>query len=191
MTPKIQFSHWLEVWPLQQLQAPLWWHTANYTLHLHIGKVMRICERELNLLDMVINARKSCCVRIGPRNSSCCWSINIANGPVIPCTDKIFGCLYYALQNRLGSLFNISATAEASEFKFGMQLEFATHHRKKVKKRKSGRASGLGELFQFGGYPLIFLRRLKIATSKLAGWWGLPKPIIKSQPEEKKGVALR
>jgi len=27
-------------------------------------------------------------------------------------------------------------------------------------------------------------------TSKLAGWWDLPRPIIKSHPEEKEGVAL-
>jgi len=42
-----------------------------------LEKLLRICERELNLLDMVINARKSCCVRIGPRNSSCCCSITL------------------------------------------------------------------------------------------------------------------
>jgi len=34
------------------------------------------------------------------------------------------------------------------------------------------------------------VKRLKIATSKLSGWWGLPRPIIKSDPEEKEGVAL-
>ena len=54
-----------------------------------LEKLLRICERELNLLDMVINVRKSCCVRIGPRNSTCCCSINIVNGPVIPWTDEL------------------------------------------------------------------------------------------------------
>jgi len=39
------------------------------------------------------------------------------------------------------------------------------------------------------GSPL-FLLRLKVATSKFTGWWGLPRPIIKSHPEEKEGVAL-
>jgi len=53
-----------------------------------LEKLLKICERELNVLDMVINARKLCCGRIGPRNSSCCCSTNIANGPVIPWTDE-------------------------------------------------------------------------------------------------------
>jgi len=55
---------------------------------------------------------------------------------------------------------------------------------------KSGRGPGLGKLFKIGGSPLIFLQRHKVTTSKLAGWWGLPRPIIKSHPEEKEGVAL-
>jgi len=32
-----------------------------------LEKLLRICERELNAIDMAINARKSCCVRIGPK----------------------------------------------------------------------------------------------------------------------------
>ena len=55
---------------------------------------------------------------------------------------------------------------------------------------KSGRGLGLGKLPKIGGFPLIFLQQLNIATSKLAGWWGVPRPIIKSHPEEKEGVAL-
>jgi len=42
--------------------------------------------------------------------------------------------------------FNISATAEASEFKFGMQLGFAKAHHKITPKGKSGRGPGLREL---------------------------------------------
>jgi len=34
------------------------------------------------------------------------------------------------------------------------------------------------------GSPLIFLQRLKVATSRLAGWWTLPKPI--TNPTQKK-----
>jgi len=40
------------------------------------------------------------------------------------------------------------------------------------------------------GSLLIFLQRLKPAISKLASSWSLPRPIIKSHPEEKWGVAL-
>jgi len=52
-----------------------------------------------------------------------------------------------------GVPFNISATAEASDFKFGKQLGFAKNHHKITGKRKSGRGPGLVELLQFGGSP--------------------------------------
>jgi len=53
-----------------------------------------------------------------------------------------------------------------------------------------GGALGYESFLKFWGSPSIFLQRLKVATSKLAGWWGSPRPIIKSHPEEKDGVAL-
>ena len=43
----------------------------------------------------------------------------------------------------------------------------------------------LGKLPKSRGSSLIFLQRLKVATSILARSWGLPRPIIKSHPEEK------
>jgi len=45
-----------------------------------------------------------------------------------------------------GAPFNISATAEASDFKFGMQLGFAKAHHKITPRRKEGRGPKLGEL---------------------------------------------
>jgi len=33
-----------------------------------LQRIFDICERELMWLDMVINVKKSCCMRIGPRN---------------------------------------------------------------------------------------------------------------------------
>ena len=72
-----------------------------------------------------------------------------------------------------GFFINISATAEASDFKFGTQLGFATAHHKITPRVKSGRGHKLGELPNIWGSPLIFLQLLKVATSKLAGWWGL------------------
>jgi len=45
-----------------------------------------------------------------------------------------------------GALFNISATAEASDFKFGIQLGFAMTHHKITSRGKSGCGLGLGEL---------------------------------------------
>ena len=41
--------------------------------------------------------------------------------------------------------FNIFATAEASDFKFGMQFGFSKAHHK-ITPQKSGRGHGLGEL---------------------------------------------
>jgi len=32
-----------------------------------VEKLLRVCERELTWLDMAINFKKSCCIRIGPR----------------------------------------------------------------------------------------------------------------------------
>jgi len=40
------------------------------------------------------------------------------------------------------------------------------------------------------GFRLIFLQRLKVATSKLAGWWALQRPIKNFHEEEKEGVVL-
>jgi len=67
-----------------------------------------------------------------------------------------------------------------------MQLGVSKSHYKITPREKSGRGPGLGELRKIGDSPLIFLQRLNVATSKLADWWGLPKPIIKSHPEEKR-----
>jgi len=43
---------------------------------------------------------------------------------------------------------------------------------------------------QHSGFPLIFLQRLKLATSKFARSGGLPRPIIKFHQEENVGLAL-
>jgi len=70
-----------------------------------------------------------------------------------------------------------------SDFKFGMQLGFAKGHHKITPRGKSGHGSGLGELPKIWGCPLIFLQRLKLATSNLVCGLGLPTTIIKSHPE--------
>jgi len=80
----------------------------------------------------------------------------------------------------------LSIIDEASDFKFGTQLEFAI----KSHQKKSGCGPELGALAKIRGCPLVFLQRLKLATSNLVDSLGLPRPIIKSHPEEKVGVAL-
>jgi len=52
-----------------------------------------------------------------------------------------------------GFPFNISATAEPSDFKFGIRLGFAKAHHKITPRRKSGHGLGLGELPEILGFP--------------------------------------
>ena len=52
-----------------------------------------------------------------------------------------------------GVPFNISATSEASDFKFGMQLGFAKAHHKITPRGESGRGPELGELPKILGSP--------------------------------------
>ena len=52
-----------------------------------------------------------------------------------------------------GFSFNISATAEATDFKFGGQLGFAKTHDKITHRRQGGHDPGLGELPKICGFP--------------------------------------
>ena len=54
-----------------------------------LDKLLKICERELDLLDMVINVKKSCCLRIGPRNNFSCSPISTSKGTVLPWVSEI------------------------------------------------------------------------------------------------------
>jgi len=56
-----------------------------------------------------------------------------------------------------GFPFKISAMAEASDFKFGIQLGFAKAHHEITPTGKSGGSLGLGELPTFWGSITIFL----------------------------------
>jgi len=78
-----------------------------------------------------------------------------------------------------GFPFNISATAEASDFKFGTQLGFAKAYHKITPREKSGVALGYRGALQNFGVPY---NGWGLATSNLARSWGLPRPIIKSHP---------
>jgi len=54
-----------------------------------LDKLLKICEHELDLLDMAINVKKSCCLRIGPRNDSFCSPISTSKGTVLPWVSEI------------------------------------------------------------------------------------------------------
>jgi len=89
-----------------------------------------------------------------------------------------------------GFAFNISATADTSEFKFGTQLGFAKTHHKITPRGKSECGLGLGELPKSLCSTIIFLQRVGLPTSNMAFSWGLPRPTIKSLAKERIGVAV-
>jgi len=60
------------------------------------------------------------------------------------------------LPKNLGSPFNISATAEASEFKFATQLRFAKAHHKITPRGKVGVALSYGSSQKFGVFFNIY-----------------------------------
>jgi len=66
-----------------------------------------------------------------------------------------------------------------------MQPRFTKAHHEIPLEEKVGVALGYGSSPKFGASPLIFLQRLKLATSNLVHNLGLPRPTIKPQPEEK------
>jgi len=57
----------------------------------------------------------------------------------------------------LGFPFNTCVTAEANNFKFGMQLEFAKAHHETTPRGKSGRDLGLGKLPNIWDSHLILI----------------------------------
>jgi len=81
----------------------------------------------------------------------------------------------------------ISVLDEASDLKFGMQLEFAKAHHQIPPEEKVGVALAGRARQKFLGCPLVFLQWLKLATSNLVHSLCLPRPVIKSHTVEKVG----
>jgi len=72
----------------------------------------------------------------------------------------------------------ISVIDGASDFKFGVQLEFAKDHHKITRRRKK-RGPGLGELRKIWRFPCNIYAMVE-ANDFLVHSLGLPRPIIKS-----------
>jgi len=51
--------------------------------------LVNCCELELSYLDMLINVKKSCCMRIGPRHNVQCSNITTISGQVILWVDTV------------------------------------------------------------------------------------------------------
>ena len=58
---------------------------------VEIERLLHACENELDWLDLAINFKKSCCVRIGPRYDATCVPIAIysLSGHLISCSDEV------------------------------------------------------------------------------------------------------
>ena len=50
---------------------------------------LNLCEHELDQFDTVINNKKSCCIRIGPRSNITCAAISMSTSAIIPWMDEI------------------------------------------------------------------------------------------------------
>ena len=149
-------------------------HSASYTW---LWPARGTQSSESNLAS---DESSSCDVHRGQRWS---WLQTVLTFPLL--TSRI--CLHHAQAFCYSVPFNISATAEVSDFKFGMQFGFSKAHHKITLRRKSRRGPGLGKLLKIWGSPLIFLQRLKVATSRLAGRWALPRQNHKIPPRRKSG----
>ena len=53
-----------------------------------LEKLLNICERELNSLDMSINFKKCSCIRIGPRCNNMCRNISSSTNVIIPWVNE-------------------------------------------------------------------------------------------------------
>jgi len=79
----------------------------------------------------------------------------------------------------------ISATAEASDFKFGTLLGFAKAHHKVTPRGKSVRGPGLGKLPNILGFPYNISATAEANDFNFGTQYGFAKPIIKSHREKK------
>jgi len=71
--------------------------------------------------------------------------------------------------------------AEASDFKFGMQLGFAKAHHKITPRAKNERGLGLGELAKISWFHFN-TQWLKLGTSNSVHILGLRRPTMKPHP---------
>jgi len=95
-----------------------------------------------------------------------------------------------AAPQNFGVPYNISATAGASNFKFGAQLGFARADHKITRRRKGGRDTGLEELSKMWGFPFNIYTVAEAGRFKFGTQLGFAKTHHKTTPRGKVGVAL-
>jgi len=90
----------------------------------------------------------------------------------------------------LESPINISATAEASDFKFGVRLGLAKGHHKITPRGKSGRGFGLGKLPKIFRFPFNISPTAEASEFKFGMQLGFTKAHHKITPRGKVAVTL-
>jgi len=68
--------------------------------HLPLVKLLRVCERELAWLDMAINFKKSCYIRIGPLCDKTIGTLYSETGHSIPLVTEMRHLGIYFIQSR-------------------------------------------------------------------------------------------
>ena len=87
-----------------------------------LQNMFTICELELQALDLVINPKKSSCIRIGPRNDITCVRICSSSGVLLPWVKemKYLGVAILSCRN-----FKISTEESRRAFHRTANAEFA------------------------------------------------------------------
>ena len=66
-----------------------------------LDSLLPMCERELQWLDIAINLKKSCCLRIDPRYVAVCANVNSSAGSVIASVSEMRYIRGYLTRSRL------------------------------------------------------------------------------------------
>ena len=66
-----------------------------------LQRMLTACEHELSWLDMSINSKKSCCMRIGPRCNFKCSNLTTSCGSDLPWVTEIRYLGVHIIQSRL------------------------------------------------------------------------------------------
>ena len=86
----------------------------------------------------------------------------------------------------MGFPYNISATAGASDFKFGRQLGFAKAHDKITRRRNGRHGPGLGKLPNILGFPFNICTTAEASNFKVGKQLGLAKAHYKNHYQRRK-----
>ena len=65
-----------------------------------LDNLFKICERELKLLDITINCKKSSCISIGHRMDAPCATISSSTGSTLPWVKELRFLGVHILQSR-------------------------------------------------------------------------------------------